>query len=76
MARMLDLRAVFELIRDGLDESAFAQEEFVGPLEQAVVHLCAQFGDELKPLGHQQLLGQRLGKIAFVPKEFANEPFR
>ncbi len=26
-------------------------------VEQAVVHLFAQLGDELKPLGHEQLLG-------------------
>jgi hypothetical protein len=41
MARMLDLADVFELIIDGLDDGSFAQEEFVRPLEQAVVHLFA-----------------------------------
>ena len=39
MAGMLDLTDVFELISDGLDDGSFAQEEFVGPIEQAVVHL-------------------------------------
>ncbi len=29
MAGMLDLRNVFELIRDGLDDHSFAQEELV-----------------------------------------------
>lgn len=29
MARMLDLRDVFELICDGLDDGSFAQKEFV-----------------------------------------------
>jgi hypothetical protein len=55
MARMLDLAAIFELIRDGLDDGAFAQEELVRPLEQAVVHLLTQLGDEVQPVGDQQL---------------------
>ncbi len=41
MARMLDLRDVFELISDGLDDGSFAQEELVGPVEQTVVHVFA-----------------------------------
>ncbi len=41
MAGMLDLTDVFELIGDGFDDGSFAEEEFVRPLEQAVVHLFA-----------------------------------
>jgi len=41
MTRMLDLRDVFELIGDGLDDGAFAKQEFVGPGKQTVVHLFA-----------------------------------
>ncbi len=33
MARMLNLRDVFELIGDGFDDGAFAQEQFVGPVK-------------------------------------------
>jgi hypothetical protein len=73
MARMLDLRDVFELISDGLDDGAFAEQELVGPVEQPIVHLFAQFGDELKPLGHQQLLGEWLREIAFIAKELAHQ---
>jgi hypothetical protein len=73
MARMLDLRDVFELISDGLDGGAFAEQELVGPVEQPIVHLFAQFGDELKPLGHQQLLGEWLREIAFIAKELAHQ---
>ncbi len=40
------------------------------------MHLFAQLGDELEPLGDQQLLGQRLGQIAFVAKEFAHQTLR
>ena len=56
MAGMLDLTDVFELVIDGLDDGSFAQEELVGPLEQAVVHLFAQFRDEMQSVVHQQLL--------------------
>ena len=57
MARMLNLADVFELIGNSLDDGAFAQQEFVGPIEQSVVHLLAQLGDKLQSLGDQQLLG-------------------
>jgi hypothetical protein len=76
MAGMLDLADVFELIRDGLDDSSLPQEQCVRPVEQAVVHLFAQLGDEAQSVGHQQVLGQRLGEIAFVPKELTLEAFR
>ena len=76
MAGMLDLRDVFELISDRLDDGAFAEQKFVRPVEQTVVHLCAQFGDEVQPVGHQQLLGQRLREIAFGAFEFAHEACR
>src|ERR1700687_2268304 len=72
MAGMLDLRDVFELIGDG----AFAQKELVGPVQQPVVHLFTQLGDELKPLSDQQLLGQGLREVAFVPKELSHQTFR
>ena len=52
---MLNLAAGFELISDGLNGRSFAQEQFVRPVEQARAHPLAQFGDEVKPMGHQQL---------------------
>src|SRR6266566_5138643 len=73
MTGMFDLTDVFELIVDGLDDGAFAKKELVRPLEQAVVHLCAQCGDELKPLGHQELLSEWLRERALITKEFANQ---
>ena len=73
MARMLDVRDVFELIGDGLDDGTVAQQEFVGPIEQTVVHLFAQLGDELQSLGHQQVLGQGLREVAFIAKKLAEQ---
>ena len=57
IAGMLDLTDDFELIMDGLDDGSFAEEEFVRPIEQAVVHLFAPFRDELESLSDEQLLG-------------------
>jgi hypothetical protein len=68
------LRDVFELISDGLNDGSFAEKEFIRPVEQTVVHLFAQLGDEVQPLGHQELLSQRQGEIAFGAFEFADEP--
>ena len=70
------LRDVCELIGDGLDDGAFAQKERVGPVEQTVVHLFTQLGDQLKPLSEQQLLGQGLREVALRPKELAHQTFR
>ena len=50
-----------------------AQEEFVGKRKQPAVHLFAQFGDEAKPLGDQELLRQGLGQIAIVAKVGAEQ---
>ena len=67
------LSDIFELIGDGPGVGAFTEKQFVGPVEQTVVHLFTQFGDELKPLRDQQLLGQGLGEIAFITKELAHQ---
>jgi hypothetical protein len=73
---MLDLRDVFELIGDGPGDGAFAQKEPVGPVQQSVVHLFTQLGDELKPVGHEQLLGEWLREVACIAKELAHQAFR
>ena len=52
MARVLDLTDVFELIVDGLDEGALAQEQLVREQQQAIVHLLAQLADQAQSLSH------------------------
>ena len=37
------------------------------------MHLFTQFGDEVQSVSDQELLGQRVGEVAFVPKEVANQ---
>jgi hypothetical protein len=71
MTRMLDLADILELIIDRFNDGPLAQEQFVRHLKQAVVHLFAQLRDEVNALGDQEVLRERLGKIAFGVFEFA-----
>lgn len=71
---MLNLGNVLELVIDGFDDGAFAQEDFVEPRHELVEHVFAQFGDELERLG-QVGLKQRLRQVAFVAEPFAPWPF-
>jgi hypothetical protein len=52
---MLNLAAVFELLIDGLGGRSFAYEQFVRPVEQAMAHPPAPFGEKVKPMSHQKL---------------------
>src|SRR5690348_1162228 len=69
VTRVLDLRDVFELINDRLDERPLAQQQPVGELKELVVHVLAQFGDETQSVGEQETLGERRGDVALVAKE-------
>ena len=44
--------------------------------QEHVAHVLAQLGDEVEALRDQELLGQRLGDVALVAKEFAEEAAR
>ncbi len=57
MARMLNLTEVLELIIDRLDESPLAKKQFVGEREQTIVHLFAEFRDEVDA-PHEEVLGK------------------
>jgi hypothetical protein len=52
MARMLDLRDILELVKDGLNQSSFAQKELICHGHQAVLHVLSQLGDQL----HMEIL--------------------
>lgn len=58
---------------DSLDDGSFAEKNLAGQGEQPIVHLLAEFGDELNALRDQQLLGERLRQVAFIFDEFAEE---
>src|SRR5262249_23733805 len=73
MAGVFDLADVLELVIHALDDGTFAQEQFVGGVEQACAHVLAQFGDEDEALLREELLGECLGDVAAVAKELAEE---
>ncbi len=70
---VLDLADVLELIVDGLDERALAQQKLVGEVHEHTTHILAQFGDEAQALREEELLGEWLRDLALVAKELAKE---
>jgi len=74
VTRVLDLADILELIDDGLDEGALAQEQLVGVGQDDVAPVLAQLGDEPEALREEELLSEGRGDVALVRKEFAKEP--
>ena len=68
MAGMFQLANVLELIIDGLDQGARAEQNFI----QARLHLFWEFGDELYPL-RAELREEGLGDVTPIPKQFAEQ---
>ena len=67
VTRVFDLRDVLELVSDGLDDRATAQQQLVVEQHQAVFHVGLELGDELHPLFKQGGEGG-LRQVAFVTK--------
>ena len=76
VTRMLDLADILELVVDALDDRTFTQKQLVGKREQPPAHILARFGHEVKAPLDQELLGERLGDVAAIPTEFADETTR
>ena len=53
MARVLNLRDVLQLVVDGLNNKAFAQQAFIQQGHQLVLHVAPHTGDELNILLQQ-----------------------
>ena len=51
VTRVLNLRDVLELINDGLDEGALAEQQPVGEVHESIAHVLAQFGDQVESVG-------------------------
>ena len=48
---MLNLRDVLQLVNDGFDNGAFAEQETVAQRHQSLFHIAFEFGDELNACG-------------------------
>jgi hypothetical protein len=65
MAGVLDLRDVFQLVIDGLDDRAFTQQQLVKQRQQLVFHILTQLGNQLHTL-LPELCKECLGNVAPV----------
>ncbi len=73
MLCMLDLADILERVIDALDDGALAQQQLVRVGEESLPHVLAHRGDKPNARLNQQLLGQGLGNVATITKEFAKE---
>jgi hypothetical protein len=73
MPRVLDLADVLQLVIDGLDQRSLPQEQFIPEAHHAILHVLADFRQELEPLGQEGIV-ECLGNIAAIAKELAEEP--
>ena len=51
MARMFNLRDVFELVNDGFDNGAFAQQDFIHQGHGHILHVGTDTGHQFHPQG-------------------------
>ena len=65
---MLNLRNVLELVNDGLNNGAFAKQQFVHQGHEGVFHVGANAGHQFDIEGAQQFVSQCLGDVAFIAK--------
>ena len=73
MAGVLNLRNVLELVIDGFDDGALAQKELIFQVHEAVLHIFAEFGDQLQVLVIEQFHKNRFGDVAPVAKQTLGE---
>ncbi len=70
---MLALRDILELVNDRFGNGAFAQQHFVDPGHQAILHVGLEFGDQRQAERFQQLLNEGLGEVVFSGEDLAKQ---
>ena len=71
MARMLNLRNVFELIINGFNDAAFSQQNLIEQGDDFGFHVFLELGDQFNVV-HGQKFSELLGDVNFVAEQFAN----
>ena len=67
---MFECHSGFELVEQGFDDEAFAQDDLVKPGHEIVLHGPAYAGDEMQPLAPQS--GEKFfADIALIGKQLA-----
>lgn len=64
---MLDLRNVFELVNDRLDDRSFAQQELIRKVHEMILHVFTQSSDET-PVPVQKAIGSKERKCSRDPR--------
>ena len=75
MPGVFDLRDVFELVVDRLNDGTLPRHDLIEQRHQFVLHVRLQFSDELKVFGKQRI-EELLRDVALVAKQFAKEGAR
>ena len=73
MARVLNLRDVFELVNNRLDNGAFSQQNLVEDRHEFVFHVRFDPNDELKVEIAQEFFKKWLRNVASVTNQFAQQ---
>jgi hypothetical protein len=73
VAGVLDLGDSLELIDDGLDERAVAQEQLIGEGQEDIAPILAQVRDEAEALLKEELLSERRGDVALVANDLVKD---
>jgi hypothetical protein len=50
---MFNLANIFQFINDSLNDSAFAEQDFIGHMHQTVFHVISQFGYQMDPINEK-----------------------
>jgi hypothetical protein len=74
MARVLNLRDIFELVNDRFNDGTFAYEKLIRKVHKMVFPVFAQASDEMQSLLKEQL-GQGGRNVAAIPNQLASQSF-
>ena len=70
MTGVFNLRDIFELVNDGLNDEAFTREELVFENDELILHVFAKGRDKLQT-PCEELFKERLGEIAAVADQLS-----
>jgi hypothetical protein len=73
--RLLNVTDIFQLIMNGLNQGALAQEPCVPQTHHAIFHVLAEFGEQCEPLAQEEVM-QGLRNVASIPTELPTPPGR
>lgn len=72
MPRMFNLRDVFQLVVNGLDNGTLSEEQLVGQVHQTIGHIFAHTRDEFQAM-FPESEKEFVREIALIGKEFAKQ---